>query len=92
MSVDATTLVLAKKYTDSKAISQGNVPGGGTTGQALTKLSNTDLDIGWQDSSGGVTQEYVDNAITTEATARTSGDAANSNALSTFEARRDNPH
>lgn len=49
MSVDATTLALAKKYTDSKVISQGNVPGGGTTGQVLTKLSNTDLDIGWQD-------------------------------------------
>ena len=29
------------------------MPPGGTTGQVLTKLTNTDFDAGWQDSRGG---------------------------------------
>ena len=29
------------------------MPPGGTTGQVLTKLTNTDFDAGWQDSQGG---------------------------------------
>lgn len=31
----------------------GSVPNGGTTGQTLTKLSNTDQDTGWVTPSGG---------------------------------------
>lgn len=39
------------------------VPTGGTTGQVLTKKSNSNYDTEWKDVSGGVTPQDVDNAI-----------------------------
>ena len=39
------------------------VPPGGTTGQVLSKASDTDGDVAWADPSGGVTMEQVTAAI-----------------------------
>lgn len=38
----------------------GGVPAGGTTGQVLAKVSNTDNDVGWAAGAGGLTHISVD--------------------------------
>jgi hypothetical protein len=55
----AAALVTAEAYTDT-AIA---VLDGGTTGQVLTKDSNTDLDFSWQTSAGGYTDEMAQDAV-----------------------------
>lgn len=74
MSISYETLAAANKYTEDTVIGQGaikgdkgdpgvGVPTGGTTGQVLTKKSNSDYDTEWSDASGGVTPQDVEDAI-----------------------------
>lgn len=44
---------LRKALRDMEAKSGHGLPSGGTTGQALTKLSDSDYDIGWRTPIGG---------------------------------------
>lgn len=44
---------LRKALRDLEAKSGHGLPSGGTTGQALTKLSDSDYDTGWRAPSGG---------------------------------------
>lgn len=44
---------LRKALRDLEAKSGHGLPSGGTTGQALTKLSDSDYDTGWRTPSGG---------------------------------------
>ncbi len=44
---------LRKMLRDMEAKSGHGLPSGGTTGQALTKLSDSDYDTGWRTVSGG---------------------------------------
>jgi hypothetical protein len=50
------------------------LPLGGTTGQAVVKLSDDDNDTGWGTPEVGVDTEYVDDAVAGEATAREAAD------------------
>ena len=44
---------LRKAVRDLEAKSGHGIPSGGTTGQALTKLSDSDYDTGWRTPTGG---------------------------------------
>ncbi len=44
---------LGTQTTGNLAVSRGGVPTGGTTGQALVKVSNTDYDVAWATGSAG---------------------------------------
>lgn len=44
---------LRKALRDLEAKSGHGIPSGGTTGQALTKLSDSDYDTGWRTPTGG---------------------------------------
>ena len=44
---------LRKELRDLEAKSGHGLPSGGTTGQALTKLSDSDYDTGWRTPTGG---------------------------------------
>ena len=44
---------LRKAQRDLEAKSGPGIPSGGTTGQALTKLSDSDYDTGWRTPTGG---------------------------------------
>lgn len=44
---------LRKELRDLEAKSGHGIPSGGTTGQALTKLSDSDYDTGWRTPTGG---------------------------------------
>lgn len=44
---------LRKALRDLEAKSDHGIPSGGTTGQALTKLSDSDYDTGWRMPTGG---------------------------------------
>ena len=52
---------LATQTTGNLAISRGGVPTGGTTGQALVKVSGTDYDVAW--ATGTVASEAISWAI-----------------------------
>lgn len=45
---------LRKELRDLAAKSGNGLPSGGTTGQALTKLSDRDYDTGWRTPTGGI--------------------------------------
>lgn len=57
---------LRKALRDLEAKSGNGLPSGGTTGQTLTKLSDSDYDTGWRTPTGGndaATKDYVDNKV-----------------------------
>ena len=58
---------------DTRYIGEGSIPAGGTSGQALTKSSGDDYDVGWSTISGG--------AGGVDATARASAGAASAAAM-----------
>ena len=62
---------LRKALRDLEAKSGHGIPSGGTTGQALTKLSDSDYDTGWRTptgGSGGGGTIDVDSALSTTST------------------------
>lgn len=72
---------LRKALRDLEAKSGHGLPSGGTTGQALTKLSDSDYDTGWRTPSGGsgggtvqsVNQVLPDNAGNVQLTPKNVG-------------------
>lgn len=68
---------LRKALRDLEAKSGHGIPSGGTTGQALTKLSDSDYDTGWRTPTGGtvqsVNQVLPDNAGNVQLTPKNVG-------------------
>ena len=69
--VDTYTITLTDQTTYTFTVTNGQnaIPGGGTTGQVLTKLSNTSGDAGWQTPASGSSSlaDLTDTTITTPA-------------------------
>ena len=69
--VDTYTITLTDQTTYTFTVTNGQnaIPGGGTTGQVLTKLSNTSGDAGWQTPASGSSSlaDLTDTMITTPA-------------------------
>ena len=69
--VDTYTITLTDQTTYTFTVTNGQnaIPGGGTTGQVLTKLSNTSGDAGWQTPASGSSSlaDLTDTTITNPA-------------------------